>query len=53
MTTPAITSEMRARAPASTLSAVADIDPPTGIPWKTPAATFAAPWPRKSREASG
>ena len=31
----------------------ADMEPPTGMPWKIPAATFAAPWPTKSWEASG
>jgi hypothetical protein len=40
-------------APADTVSDVPDIEPPTGIVWNTPAATLAAPWPRKSRDASG
>ena len=39
--------------PASLLSDVADTEPPTGIPWKKPEATLAAPCPTKSREASG
>lgn len=43
----------RDRAPAVLFSAVADIDPPTGIPRNTPAITFAAPCPMKSRDASG
>ena len=34
-------------------SAVADMDPPTGIPRNTPAITFATPCPMKSRDACG
>ena len=44
---------MRDRAPAALFSEVADMDPPTGMPRKIPAITFAAPWPMKSRDASG
>ncbi len=29
------------------------MEPPTGMPRKLPAITFAAPWPMKSRDASG
>ena len=32
----------RVFAPAVAISELADIDPPTGVPWKTPATTFAA-----------
>ena len=53
ITTPAITRAWRERAPAALFSADAETDPPTGIPWNTPAATFAAPCPVKSRETSG
>src|SRR5271166_7085013 len=37
ITTLAITRAWRDRAPAALFSADADMDPPTGIPWKTPA----------------
>ena len=53
ITTPAMTRAWRERAPAALFSADADIEPPTGIPWKTPAATLATPWPTKSCDASG
>ena len=41
------------RAPALRTRAVADIEPPTGIPCSRPAMRFAAPCPIKSRDASG
>ena len=53
ITAPAITRDCRDRAPAALFSADADTDPPTGMPWNTPAATFAAPCPVKSRDTSG
>ena len=53
ITTLAIIRASRDRAPAALFTAVADIDPATGIPRNTPAITFAAPCPMKSREASG
>ncbi len=53
MTTPAKMLARRVRAPLLTMSAVADTEPPTGIPRKKPAATLAAPCATKSREASG
>ncbi len=51
ITTPATSSASRVRAPACTTSDEADIDPPTGIPWKSPARTLPVPWPMKSRVA--
>ena len=53
ITTPANTSDWRDRAPATLFRADAETDPPTGIPWNTPAAMFATPWPVKSRDTSG
>ena len=53
ITAPAIIRAMRDRAPAALFSEVADMDPPTGMPRKIPAITFAAPCPMKSRDASG
>jgi hypothetical protein len=53
ITTLAIMRAMRDRAPAALFSEVADIDPPTAMPRKIPAITFAAPCPMKSRDASG
>ena len=41
-TRPAIRSDWRERAPAALLIADAETDPPTGIPWRIPEATFAA-----------
>ena len=43
-------SDWRDRAPATLFRADAETDPPTGIPWNTPAATFATPCPVKSRD---
>ena len=43
----------RDAAPACLRMAVAESEPPTGMPWNTPAATFATPWPEKSRDVSG
>ena len=40
-------------APALTISAVPDSEPPTGMPWKKLVARLAAPCPRKSPEGSG
>ena len=42
ITAPAIIRAMRHRAPAALFSEVADMDPPTGMPRKIPAITFAA-----------
>ncbi len=53
MITPAKMLARRVRAPLLTMSAVADTEPPTGMPRKNPAATLAAPWAMKSRDASG
>ena len=53
ITTLAIIKDIRDRAPAALFSDEADIDPRTGIPRNTPAITFAAPCPMKSRETSG
>ena len=39
-------------APPVTTSDDADIEPPTGIPWNTPATTLPAPCPTKSLDAS-
>ena len=52
ITTAAYTSASRLRAPAEVISDDPDIDPPTGMPWRNPHAAFAAPCPRKSRDAS-
>ena len=52
ITTLAIMRARRVRAPAALFSDVADMDPPTGMPRNTPAITFAAPCPTKSRDAS-
>ena len=53
MRSPAITRDTRVRAPAVLFNEVPDTDPPTGMPWNTPDATLATPWPTKSRDASG
>ena len=45
-------SARRVRAPAATISAEPDIEPPTGIPRKTPAMMLPTPWPMKFRLAS-
>ena len=42
----------RVRAPAATISADPDIEPPTGIPRKRPATMLPTPWPMKLRLAS-
>ena len=52
MTAPAKTSASRLRAPLALTRADADIDPPTGMPRKTPATMLPTPWPMKSREGS-
>ena len=39
---------MRDFAPAAAVSELADMDPPTGMPWNSPATTLPAPWPMKS-----
>ena len=49
---PATSGARRVRAPAVRFSADADTEPPTGMPWNTPLATFAAPCATKSRDAS-
>jgi len=53
ITAAAVMFARRVRAPAVVTRDVADIDPPTGMPWRSPEAMFATPWPRKSPEASG
>jgi hypothetical protein len=53
MTTLDMRSAIRVFAPAFFTRDEADIEPPTGIPWKNPTAMFAAPCPTKSREGSG
>ena len=40
---PALRFAIRERAPDTVTSEVADMDPATGMPWKTPAATLAMP----------
>ncbi len=52
ITKPATSSASRVRAPACTTSDDADIEPPTGIPWKSPARMLPAPCPTKSSDAS-
>ena len=53
ITTPAWTTmAQRVRAPAPTLSAVPESEPPPAMPWKKEQAMLAAPWPMKSRESS-
>ncbi len=52
MTAAVISSDSRVWAPASLLSAEADTEPPTGMPWKIPDAMLPTPWPTKSRDAS-
>ena len=52
MTTAAISSAARVFAPAAATSELADIEPPTGMPWKMPARTLPAPWPTKSWDSS-
>ena len=53
MTSPAKNSAVRLRAPASLTMALADIEPPTGVPWNKPARMFPAPCPTKSCELLG
>ena len=53
MTTDAVRFATRPRPPAATTREVADIDPPTGMPWNSPEARLATPWPTKSREGLG
>ena len=49
MTRPPVTSEASGvRAPADSFSELADRLVDTGMPWKTPAPTFAMPWPTDS-----
>ena len=43
ITRPAKNSAVRLRAPASVMIALADIEPPTGVPWNNPAMMFPAP----------
>ena len=47
-----MTKTSRVLAPPVTMSDDPDIDPPTGIPWKSPAAMLPAPCPTKSRDVS-
>ena len=52
MPAPATMLANRVRAPPSARMAVAENDPPTGIPWKTPVVTLASPCPVKSPDGS-
>ena len=53
ITTLATISASLDRAPADLTRELADIEPPTGIPEKSPDATLPAPWPMKSCDGSG
>ena len=52
ITTAPMNSARRVRAPAATISADADIEPPTGMPRNTPETMLPTPWPMKLRESS-
>jgi hypothetical protein len=53
ITIPAVRLANRERAPALVTSAVADKEPATAVPWKSPETRLAAPWPTKSPEGFG
>ena len=50
ITPPEMNSDVRVFAPACTTRAVADIDPPVGIPWNRPETMLPTPCPMKSRD---
>ena len=49
---PAKSREVRDFAPAAAVRELADMEPPTGMPWNRPAARLPAPWPMKSAASS-